>query len=48
MNDSKNNLLHMNPGAVGKIGWHQTRTMLKFEINGSTIENLNVIDFGNK
>lgn len=48
MNDSKNNLLHMNPGAVGKVGWHQTRTMLKFEINGPTIENLEVVDFGKK
>lgn len=48
MNDAKNNLLHMNPGAAGKIGWHQTRTMLKFEIDGEKIENLEVVDFGAK
>lgn len=48
INDPKNNLLHMNPGAAGKIGWHQTRTMLKFEINADKIENLEVVDFGAK
>ena len=48
MNDPKNHLLHMNPGAAGKIGWHQTRTMLKFEIDGDKIENLEVVDFGAK
>lgn len=48
MNDPKNQLLHMNPGAAGKIGWHQTRTMLKFEIDGEKIENLEVVDFGTK
>ncbi|MFC6267322.1 metallophosphoesterase family protein [Frigoriflavimonas asaccharolytica] len=48
MNDAKNNLLHMNPGAAGKIGWHQTRTMLKFTIDGEKIENLEVVDFGAK
>ena len=48
MNDPKNQLLHMNPGAAGKIGWHQTRTMLKFEIDGEKIENLEVVDFGAK
>lgn len=48
MNDAKKNLLHMNPGAAGKIGWHQTRTMLKFTIDGEKIENLEVVDFGAK
>ncbi len=48
MNDPKNHLLHMNPGAAGKIGWHQTRTMLKFEIDGDKIKNLEVVDFGAK
>lgn len=48
MNDNANNLLHMNPGAAGKVGWHQTRTMLKFEIDGDTIQNLEIVDFGAK
>lgn len=45
MPDKKLNLLHMNPGAIGKYGFHQVRTMLRFTINGSKIENLEVIEF---
>ncbi len=44
MNDKKLNLLHLNPGAAGKHGFHQVRTMLRFEINKSNIENLEVIE----
>ncbi|MEH6407180.1 MAG: metallophosphoesterase family protein [Leeuwenhoekiella sp.] len=44
MPDRKLNLLHMNPGAIGKHGFHTVRTMLRFEINGSKIENLEVIE----
>ena len=44
MNDKKLKLLHLNPGAAGKHGFHQTRTMLRFEINKSNIENLEVIE----
>ena len=45
MNDKKNGLLHMNPGAVGKHGFQQVRTMLRFEIDGDKIQNLEVIEF---
>lgn len=45
MPDKKLNLLHMNPGAVGKYGFHKTRTMLRFTIDGSKIDNLEVIEF---
>jgi uncharacterized protein len=45
MPDKKLNLLHMNPGAVGKHGFHKVRTMLRFTIDGSKIENLEVIEF---
>ena len=48
MYDQKNNLLHLNPGAMGKVGWHQMRTMMRFEINGDQIENLEVIELGKK
>jgi len=44
MNDKKLGLLHMNPGAIGKSGFHKVRTMLRFEINGQKIENLEVIE----
>ncbi|MEI6865871.1 metallophosphoesterase family protein [Flavicella sp.] len=42
--DTKLNLLHMNPGAVGKYGFHQVRTMLRFEVDNSEIKNLEVIE----
>lgn len=44
MFDKKLNLLHMNPGAAGKHGFHQVRTMLRFEINNDKISNLEIIE----
>ncbi len=46
--DKKLNLLHMNPGAAGKHGFHQVRTMLRFEIDNNKIQNLEVIEIGKK
>lgn len=48
MYDKKNELLHLNPGACGKEGWHKMRTMMRFEINGDQIENLEIIELGKK
>ena len=45
MPDKKLNLLHMNPGAVGKHGFHKVRTMLRFKIDGKIIKDLEVIEF---
>ncbi len=45
MPDKKLNLLHMNPGAAGKHGFHKVRTMLRFKIEGKTIKDLEVIEF---
>ncbi|WP_142783501.1 metallophosphoesterase family protein [Changchengzhania lutea] len=45
MPDKKLHLLHMNPGAVGKHGFHKARTMLRFTIDGEKIDNLEVIEF---
>lgn len=42
--DKKLNLLHMNPGAAGKHGFHNVRTMLRFEINAGNITNLEIIE----
>jgi putative phosphoesterase len=44
--DPAYNLLHINPGAAGKTGFHKMKTMVRFEINGSRIENLEVIELG--
>ena len=48
MPDKKLGLIHMNPGAIGKHGFHQVRTMLRFEIDGDKIQNLEVIEVGKK
>ena len=45
MNDKKLKLLHMNPGAAGTYGIHNVRTLLRFEISGQKIQNLEVIEF---
>ncbi len=42
--DPKLELLHLNPGAAGKQGWHQVRTLMRFDINRGKIENLEVIE----
>jgi putative phosphoesterase len=46
--DKSLNLLHMNPGACGIYGFHQVRTMLRFEIDGDKIQHLEIIELGKK
>ena len=46
MRDPKRKLLHMNPGAAGRIGWHTTRTALRFRIEGQKIGNVELIELG--
>jgi putative phosphoesterase len=46
--DQKLNLLHMNPGAAGVHGFHQVRTMLRFEVDGDKIQQLEVIEIGKR
>lgn len=48
MFDKKNNLLHMNPGAAGKSGFHKVRTMLRFVIDDDKIKDLEIIEIGEK
>ncbi len=40
--------LHMNPGAAGKQGWHQMRTLIRFSIDGNDIKDCEVIELGKK
>jgi uncharacterized protein len=42
--DKRLHLLHINPGAEGKYGFHQVRTLVRFEIDGANIRNLEVIE----
>ena len=44
MFDKKLNLLHMNPGAAGKSGFHTVRTMLRFTVSGKDIKDLEIIE----
>lgn len=42
------NLLYLNPGAAGKQGFHQMRTLLRFELNNKKISNMEVIELGKR
>jgi putative phosphoesterase len=46
--DKKLGLLHMNPGACGKIGFHKIRTMLRFTIDGEEIKDLEIVELGKR
>lgn len=46
MYDKKLGTLHINPGAEGKYGFHNVRTLVRFEIDGTDIRNLEVIEIG--
>ena len=46
--DQEYNLLHLNPGAIGKHGFHKIRTMLRFELDGGQIKNLEIIELGKR
>ena len=44
MNDKKNNLLYINPGAAGNHGIHQVKTIIKFNIDKKNIKDLKIIE----
>lgn len=46
--DKQFNCLAMNPGAAGIYGFHQVRTMLRFEIVSGKIQNLEIIELGKR
>lgn len=45
MRDPKLNLMHFNPGAIGKHGLHKVRSMLRFTLDKGKIKNMEVIEF---
>ena len=45
MYDKKYNLLHINPGAAGKQGFHQKATLVRFEIENGVPKNLQINEF---
>lgn len=46
--DKKLDLLHLNPGAAGKHGFHKIRTMLRFELHRKEIKNLEIIELAKR
>ncbi len=44
--DDQIGCLHMNPGAAGNHGWHKTKTIIRFTIDGSDIKDCEVIELG--
>ena len=44
MNDKKNKLLFLNPGAAGNHGFHKVKTIIKFDIDDKEIRNLKIIE----
>ena len=46
--DPKFNMLWMNPGACGIKGFHQVKTLLRFQIEGDKIQNLEAIEIGKR
>ena len=42
------NLLYINPGAAGNHGFHLIKTIMRFEIIGKEIKNMEVIELGKR
>lgn len=42
--DNQLDLLHINPGAAGKSGWHKVRTLVKLTIDGHDMRDCEVIE----
>jgi hypothetical protein len=46
--DPKLGLLHINPGAAGRSGFHKVRTLVLLEVNAGSIQNVRVIELGTR
>ncbi|HSC52188.1 MAG TPA: metallophosphoesterase family protein [Phnomibacter sp.] len=46
--DQQLNCLHLNPGAAGRHGWQQVRTIMRFTIDGAKPKDLEVIELGKR
>ncbi len=46
--DKQLGLLHINPGAAGKHGFHKMRTMVRFSLKDGKIEDLEVVELGKR
>jgi putative phosphoesterase len=48
MPDRKLGLLHLNPGAAGRHGFHQVRTLLRFAIDAGKVVDLQAVELGKR
>jgi putative phosphoesterase len=48
MPDKRYGFLHMNPGAAGRHGLHQVRTLIRFEVEQGKINHVDVIELGSR
>jgi predicted phosphodiesterase len=48
MPDKQLKLLHINPGAAGNHGFHQVKTIVRFDIESGKVTNLEVIELGRR
>jgi hypothetical protein len=39
-------MLHINPGAAGNHGFHKIKTAVRFSIEGTAVQNMEVIELG--
>ncbi|QMU63656.1 MAG: YfcE family phosphodiesterase [Flavobacteriaceae bacterium] len=46
--DKRLKFLYLNPGAAGKHGFHQVRTMLRFQLEKGEIKNLEIIELAKR
>ncbi|OHX68125.1 metallophosphoesterase family protein [Flammeovirga pacifica] len=46
--DKERNLIHINPGAAGRHGFHQMRTLIKLTISDGIPQNLRVVELGKR
>lgn len=46
MFDRQMNLLYINPGAAGIMGWHKVRTLIRVTLSQGNFSNLEVIELG--
>ncbi|MCH8494866.1 MAG: metallophosphatase family protein [Balneolales bacterium] len=45
---SKNNMLYLNPGAAGRHGFQQYRTIVRFEVHAGKLQNMEVINLSDE
>jgi putative phosphoesterase len=48
MHDKRNRLLFINPGAAGYKGFHNIMTIIRFQIDGKNIHDLELIELGER